>query len=179
MHSLLLMLLLLLCWNLISRMNFAAKFCSVVRFFFFWVCVFAWVLSSELLCIIFFLLGWRVCKSFVRVWNSDLLGGCCSSFFCCQSVCTGLGFELWFLITLCFCGVNWFCQSRTWGAFRARVSSSAASVATLLHFLIAVCAFWEQVSINLPCFESFMHSLSLKSWIDFELLHGSCPGHCC
>jgi hypothetical protein len=39
MHSLLLMLLLLLCWNLISRMNFAAKFCSVVRFFFFG-CVF-------------------------------------------------------------------------------------------------------------------------------------------
>jgi len=27
--------------ELISRMNFAAKFCSVVRFYFFWVCVFA------------------------------------------------------------------------------------------------------------------------------------------
>ncbi len=89
-------------------------------------------------------------------------------------------FGLWALVSdhsVFFCGVNWFCQSRTWGALELGYHHQH-QYQLLLNFLIAVCAFWEQVSISLPCFESFMHSLSLKSWIDFELLHGG-PGHCC
>jgi hypothetical protein len=43
------------------------------------------------------LLGWRVCKSFVRVWNSDLLGGCCRS-----SFVANLFVQVWALLSFGF-----------------------------------------------------------------------------